>query len=62
MAKAKHSSKGGDGSKVPSESVELEGAIITAARSTMVAESFERGYGEPPERLKMRQAGAIGRP
>lgn len=59
MASKKSPSKGkgaGDGSFVPSESVELEGGIITAARSTMVAQSFERGYPEPPERLHMRQA------
>lgn len=58
MASKKHSTKGagGDGSKVPSESVELDGGIVTAARSTMAAQSFEKGYSEPPERLHMRQA------
>ena len=58
----KKSSKGaaGDGSKVPAESVELEGSIITAARSTMVAQSYEDGYPEVPGRLHMRQA-AVGR-
>lgn len=59
---AKKSTKGGagDGSKVPSESAELDGAIITAAQSTMVAKSYAEGYPEPPERLHMRQA-AVGK-
>lgn len=44
---------GGDGSKVPVESVELDGNIITAAKSTMDGKSYERGYPEAEGRLKM---------
>ena len=53
MAKGKKQNSD-DGSHVPYESVELDGNIITAARSTMVPESFEEGYGEQPGRLHMR--------
>lgn len=61
MASKKHSKGGGDGSNVPSESCELEGAIVTAAQSTMEAKSYKEGYPEPPERLHMRQA-AVAKP
>lgn len=56
MASKKHSGKGaGDGSNVPSESVELDGNIITAAQSTMDAKSFEEGYPKAPGALSMNQ-------
>lgn len=60
MASKKGGKGAGDGSNVPAESVELDGAIITAARSTMTAESYEKGYPEPvPAPLHMRQT-AVG--
>lgn len=52
---AKDSKKAADG--CPSESVELPGKIITAARSTMAAESYEKGYPEFPERIRMKNIG-----
>lgn len=52
MAKEKHS-KEIDG--CPPESAELEGKIITAAKSTMVAESYEKGYPLPKGALHMDQ-------
>jgi hypothetical protein len=56
MARNKHGGKGaGDGSNVPSESVELEGGIITAAKSTMEPKSYERGYPTPEGALHMSQ-------
>jgi hypothetical protein len=50
----------GDGSDVPAESVELDGAIVTAAKSTMEAKSFERGYPDTTNSLHMKQAGNVG--
>ena len=41
----------------PPESVELPGKIITAAKSTMEAKSFEKGYPEAEGRLHMRPYG-----
>lgn len=45
----------GESQGVPKESVELEGKIITAAKSTMVAESYEKGYPLPAGALHMDQ-------
>lgn len=42
---------------VPSESVELEGKIVTAAKSTMADENYERGYPEPESYLHMENLG-----
>lgn len=53
MAKEKHTDKGFN--EVPNESVELEGKIITAAKSTMVAESYEKGYPIPKTSIHMDQ-------
>lgn len=47
----------GEALKVPAESVELEGGIITAAKSTMEPKSYEKGYPEPPGRLHMKNWG-----
>ena len=55
MAKEKDSKRAADG--CPSESVELDGKIITAAKSTMAAHSFEKGYPEVPGRLRMSNIG-----
>jgi hypothetical protein len=58
----KHSGRGaGDGSNVPTESVELDGDIITAAQSTMDARSYEEGYPRYPEALSMNQTQNVGR-
>lgn len=53
MAKERHTDKGFN--EVPRESVELEGKIISAAKSTFVAESYEKGYPLPPGGLHMDQ-------
>lgn len=53
MAKEKHTDKGFN--EVPKESAELDGKIITAAKSTMVAESYEKGYPLPAGALHMKQ-------
>lgn len=53
----KRSTGGDSGAKVPSESAEL-GEIVTAARSTMEAKSYESGYPEPPLYLHARNGGA----
>lgn len=60
MAKEKPGKSSGDG--CPTESVELSGKIITAAKSTMDARSFEKGYPDVEGRLHMRQGGAVGKP
>lgn len=60
MAKGKKQNTD-DGSHVPYESVELDGDIITAAKSTMAAVSFEEGYGEQPGSLHMRNGIAAKR-
>jgi hypothetical protein len=60
MAKERPGKAAGDG--CPAESVELSGKIITAAKSTMDARSFERGYPDVEGRLHMRQGGAVGKP
>lgn len=52
---AKHNKNTGDSEGVPKESVELEGKIISAAKSTFVAESYEKGYPLPPGSLHMDQ-------
>ena len=60
MAKGKRTGGGaGDGSKVPSESAVLDGEIVTAAKSTMEARSYERGYPDPEGSLHM--AGLVSR-
>jgi hypothetical protein len=41
----------------PTESVELDGKIISAAKSTFAEHSFERGYPEKQERLRMKNIG-----
>jgi hypothetical protein len=53
MAKERHTDKGFN--EVPRESVELDGKIITAAKSTMVAEDYMEGYPLPEPRLHMKQ-------
>ena len=55
MANKKNVGGGNDGSEVPRESAELDGKIITAAKSTMIAESYEKGYPLPPGALHMDQ-------
>ena len=45
----------GDGSDIPSSNAILDGEIATAAKSTMEAESYERGYPPKPGALHMRQ-------
>jgi hypothetical protein len=45
----------GESQGVPKESVELDGKIITAAKSTMIAESYEKGYPLPSGALHMDQ-------
>lgn len=52
---AKHNKNTGEGEGVPKESVELEGKIISAAKSTFVAESYIKGYPLPPEAIHMDQ-------
>lgn len=59
MAKRNTTHAAGDGSDVPAESCELDGAIVTAARSTMEAQSFERGYPLPTNFLGMNQTGRV---
>jgi hypothetical protein len=49
----------GDGSKVPAESAELDGNIITAAKSTMEQCNYEEGYPLPSMFLHM--SNKIGR-
>ena len=51
----KNKNTGEMGTTVPNESVELEGNIITAAKSTMVAESYEKGYPVPKTSIHMDQ-------
>jgi len=51
----------GDGSDVPAESVELDGAIVTAAVSTMEAKSLEMGYDLPTNFLRMHQTPGKGK-
>jgi hypothetical protein len=58
---AKHKThSAGDGSDVPSESVELEGAIVTAAKSTMEALDQSSGYSRPNMFLGMNQIQKVG--
>lgn len=57
MAGKKGGSGGGDGSKVPTESTELPGKIITAAKSTMDAKSYEKGYPGAEGALHMQNFG-----
>ena len=54
MAK-KDSGREADG--CPAQSVELPGKIITAAKSTMAEHSYEKGYPELKDRLKMQNVG-----
>ena len=49
-----------DGSEAPSSSAVLPGGINTAARSTMEAESYERGYPEKREHISMNQIQKTG--
>jgi len=65
---AKNSKGAGDGSDCPIESVELDGGIISAAKSTFAGGNegnFERGFPEPAmrgwERLHMENLGGRGR-
>jgi hypothetical protein len=58
MAKYSNSGRGGDGSDCPSESVELDGKIVTAAQSTMADANYERGYPAPKGALHMSQPGS----
>ena len=57
MADKKNGGSAGDGSKVPAESVELEGAIVTAAKSTMAEKSYEKGYPIPAGYTHMSNGG-----
>jgi hypothetical protein len=50
-----HKRKETDG--CPDQSVELPGKIISAAKSTFDEKSFEKGYPELRERLKMDNVG-----
>ena len=56
MAK-KQGGGAGDGSKVPHESALLEGEIVTAAKASMEAKSYEHGYPEPEGYLHMKNGG-----
>lgn len=62
MAKNAKTHAAGDGSDVPAESAELDGAIVTAAKSTMEAESYERGYPLPTNFLGMKQTSVGHKP
>ena len=57
MANKKSGGSAGDGGKVPAESVELEGAIVTAAKSTMAEHSYEKGYPVPAGYTHMKSGG-----
>jgi hypothetical protein len=61
MAKGNSGKGAGDGANVPHESVELSGAIVTAAKSLTGHANFERGFPEPSaagwDRLKMDNLG-----
>lgn len=54
---AEKKSGNADGGKVPAESVELDGAIVTAAKSTMAGKSYEKGYPVPSDYLHMKNLG-----
>ena len=51
----------GDGSDIPPESVELDGSIVTAAKSTMIGESYEKGYPLPHPFVGMNQTNKVAK-